>query len=116
MSINLSKLVYLHLGNRFCHHTYLCDSAEITRHSEVKDLGVHVSEQGNFRVHYNDICRKAYAISAQIFRSFECRETAFLVSLFNMYVRPILEFSCQVWSPHLKCDVAQIERVQRSYT
>lgn len=116
MSINLSKLAYLHLGNRFCHHTYFCDSAVITRHSEVKDLGVHVSEQSNFRVHYNDICRKAYAISAQIFRSFECRDTAFLVSLFNMYVRPILEFSCQVWSPHLKCDVAQIERVQRSYT
>jgi hypothetical protein len=30
-----------------------------------------------------------------------------------MYVRPLLEYNAPIWSPHLKCDIASIERVLR---
>ena len=51
-----------------------------------------------------------------IFRSFESRNAYFLISLFNMYVKPQLEYAFTVWSPHLKMDIAKLERVQRMYT
>jgi hypothetical protein len=51
-----------------------------------------------------------------ILRSFESREPMFLISFFNMCVRPILEYCSPVWSPHLLCDIATIERVQRKFT
>ena len=43
-----------------------------------------------------------------IFRSFESRNAYFLISLFNMYVRPQLEYASTVWSPHLKMDIANL--------
>jgi hypothetical protein len=51
-----------------------------------------------------------------IFRGFESRDPKFLVKLFAVYVRPMLEYASPVWSPHLKKDVALIERVQRLFT
>ena len=43
-------------------------------------------------------------------------DSAFLASLFILYVRPTLEYASQVWCPHLKLDIGHIERVQRSFT
>jgi len=33
-----------------------------------------------------------------------------------VYVRPILEYNCVVWSPSLKKDIDLIEKVQRRFT
>jgi hypothetical protein len=116
LPLNLGKLLYVHFGSRFERYTYLCNSSQISCQSEVNDLGVLISERCNYRGHYNAICRKAYALIAQIFRSFESRDCAFLMSMFNLYIRPIIEYASPVWSPHLKMDVNQIERIQRAYT
>ena len=35
---------------------------------------------------------------------------------FVVYVRPILEYNSVVWSPWLKQDIDQIEKVQRRFT
>ena len=34
----------------------------------------------------------------------------------NTYVRPILNYSSPIWSPHFLKDISSIERVQRSFT
>jgi hypothetical protein len=33
-----------------------------------------------------------------------------------VYVRPILEYCCNVWSPYRLCDIRRIESVQRLFT
>ena len=82
----------------------------------VKDFGVIFSDMLVFREHINNICKKSNALCAMIFRSFEFRNAYFLISLFNMYFRPQLEYASTVWSPHLKMDIAKFDRVQRMYT
>jgi len=39
-----------------------------------------------------------------------------LVRAFVVYVRPILEYNSVVWSPCLKCEKEEIEKVQRRFT
>ena len=36
--------------------------------------------------------------------------------MFNVYVRPLLEYSSQVWAPHLLSNIDKIESVQRHFT
>jgi len=39
-----------------------------------------------------------------------------LIRAFIVYVRPILEYNCVVWSPSLKKDIDLIEKVQKRFT
>ena len=39
-----------------------------------------------------------------------------LLCAFIVYVRPMLEYNSVTWSPHLKCDIERIEKVQRQFT
>ena len=39
-----------------------------------------------------------------------------LLRAYIVYIRPILEYNCVVWSPQLKQDTDCIERVQRRFT
>jgi len=39
-----------------------------------------------------------------------------LLRAFIVYVRPMLEYNSVTWSPHLKCDIERIEKVQRQFT
>ena len=51
-----------------------------------------------------------------IFRAFETRHMRFLINLFRIYVRLVLEYASHVLCPHLKVDITLIERVQRMFT
>jgi len=39
-----------------------------------------------------------------------------IIILYYTYVRPLLEYNCVAWSPHLKRDIELIEQVQRRFT
>jgi hypothetical protein len=43
-------------------------------------------------------------------------DIATLVRVFNVYVRPLLEYASCVWSPYHITDINQIEAVQRNFT
>ena len=116
LSIALHKCFVLHLGPANPKSQYVIDNVVITPEKFVKDLGVYVSESGHFNVHVSKICSRSYYMINLIFRSFVCRDPNFLISMFNIYVRSILEFNCCVWSP---CDIGlinQLENVQKRFT
>ena len=110
------KLIHLHVGNRLDNFTYYCGTCAIKQSSVVTDLGVSYNNNLSYRPHVESVCKKANSLCAMIFRSFESRDPLFLISLFKMYVRPLLEYASPVWSPHMKCDIACLEKVQRSFT
>jgi len=36
--------------------------------------------------------------------------------IFNVYVRPLVEYNSVVWSPYRKCDIVAVENVKRKFT
>jgi hypothetical protein len=82
----------------------------------VKDLGFVISSNNKFSEHCSMIATKALKISSHIFRCFRTRDSSFLLKMFDVYVRPVVESGTSVWSPYLLKDIANIERVQRSFT
>ena len=89
--------------------------AEIETSSSAKDLGILFSDDLKVRPHCAKITRSAYN-KLRVYLSLECKEKTFQVALHKMFVRPILEFNTQIWSPHLIMDIDTVERVQRFFT
>jgi len=63
--------------------------------------------------HIGEITAKAYRRANCILKCFASRDNDLYVHAFVVYVRPILEYNSVVWSPWLKQDIDQIEKVQR---
>jgi len=82
----------------------------------VKDLGVIVDRTTKFHCHVETICAKAKQRAALIFRCFASKDPDLLFKTFTTYVRPILEYCSEVWSPHHLTDIKKIESVQRQFT
>ena len=51
-----------------------------------------------------------------ILKCFHSRDYRLLTLAFSTYVRPLLEFSSQVWSPHYEYLIDKLESVQRFFT
>ena len=88
----------------------------IDRKSTVRDLGVKVDAKLSFSDHISRIVMTAYQRSNLIFRSFTSKNPASLIRAFKVYVRPLLEYNSQVWSPITMKDIISIEKVQKQFT
>lgn len=70
----------------------------------------------DFKSHYNHIVNKANSTLGFIIRwSKEFCDPYITKHLFITYVRPILEYSSQVWSPYRDIDISRIESVQKKF-
>ncbi len=76
---------------------------------ECQDLGVVVSSDLRFSTHCRQTARKASKVLAVLFRCFRTADLQAHVKGFVSFVRPILEYASQVWSPHLASDSDVIE-------
>jgi len=70
----------------------------------------------SFSMHVKNIVAKAHQRANAIHRCFISRNTNLLVRAYLTFVRPLLEYNSIIWSPHFKCDVDAIEKVQRRFT
>lgn len=88
----------------------------IQQKPSVRDLGVEVDEKLTFTNHVSNIVMNASQRSHLIFRSFTSKNPASLIRAFKIYVRPLLEYNSQVWSPITIKDITSIEKVQKQFT
>ena len=84
--------------------------------STVRDLGLEVDEKLAFTDHISKITMTAHQRSNLIFRFFNSKDPHSLVFAFNVYVRSLLEYNSQVWSPIAMADIICIEKVQKQFT
>ena len=82
----------------------------------MRDLGIFIDSKLTFAEHINLMVAKAHRRANQILRCFLSRDNEILVKAFVTYVRPILEYSSAVWSPHTVGMINSIESVQRRFT
>ena len=83
---------------------------------EENDLGVTIDRQLKFSKHVDKIVRKANRTLGCLAHTFQYWNKESFLLLYKAMVRPILEYASCVWSPHLKQDCNQLERVQRRAT
>ena len=65
-------------------------------------------------IHAQTICTKARRVIGVLYRHFYLNaDTNSLLQLYLSMVRPLLEYACQVWHPHLTKDIKKLESVQK---
>jgi hypothetical protein len=82
----------------------------------ISDLGILLASDLSFSKQIDKLCSKARCRSAMILKSFQSRDNFLLFKAFVVYVRPILEYCSNVWSPYKVSDIKKIESVQRLFT
>ena len=110
------KCEVLHLGKNNPRQNYHIGEVNLKSAEKIKILGVVVTLSLNFTTHITEIVQRAATRSRMINRVFHCRDPSFKIKLFITYVRPILEYASEVWSPILKKDINLLESVQRRFT
>ena len=82
----------------------------------MRDLGVILTKNLSWTPYVNQIRAKANALSHNILRIFSSTNCWLLISLFQTYVRPLLEYNTSTWSPRLQADIKDVESVQKTFT
>lgn len=121
LEINESKCAIITITrkpeDRTIFYNYRVNNINLTRCSVVTDLGVKFDNKLSFEAHINFITTRAYKMLGFILRSlmdFKSINTYKL--LYNTYVRSLLEYNSQIWSPYYDKYIKQLEKVQNCFT
>jgi hypothetical protein len=122
MPFNVEKCKTMHIGrlNKSQHQYYMTDT-EGTRNTlgettSERDLGVQVSNDLKLKDQVETAASLANRALGRIKKSFRSRSMKLWRTLYLAYVRPLLEFAVQAWSPFQLGDIDTIEKVQRRAT
>ena len=116
LPIASDKCSVLHLGSSNSKLDYILLDRMLAHQALVKNLGVWFSSDLKVGHHCKTIVLRANQRAAIIKRVFVSGDIPTLCWAFKVYVRPILEYASQVWSPHLVRDIDCVESVQRHFT
>jgi hypothetical protein len=116
LSLAVSKCNVLHIGNHNEQSVYNVNDVALDSVVSIMDLGVRVSCNLKFSDHCSQIAAKGMQKVNLIYRVFNSRNHIFMVTLYKVYVRPILEYACEIWNPFLIGDIDTLESVQRLFT
>jgi len=116
LNVSITKCAALHLGVLKINYPYYISGVKLPDVSSIVDLGVNIEQDLKFRQHITNIVSKAHQRASLILRCFKCRDPLILCRAFVVYVRPLVEYCSQVWSPCNLTAIYKIERVQRRFT
>ena len=116
LTIANSKCNILELGPHPSNTTFSISGTPIELSNTVKDLGVTIDSKLKFTQHITDIVRRAHQRASLIYRSFISRDTCILIRALKTYVRPLVEYASQIWSPTCLHLITKLESVQRAFT
>ena len=115
MEFNPSKCQVIHvtkrkqvIPSRYFLHGTLLESV-----SSAKYLGVDISHNLSWDDHVNRITKKANQTLGFLRRNIKVKSESLKANAYKTLVRPQLEYASEVWAPHTKSLVDQIEAVQR---
>ena len=84
--------------------------------SSVRDLGVTLSSDYQWRTHINLIAAGARQLASWALGVFRDRSAAVMLTIWKSLIRCKLEYCCPLWHPHRLEDVKTLENVQRFFT
>ena len=116
LTINANKCELLQLGHNNLGKSYSLGGEIVPRKTEVKDLGIIISNDMKMFKHCTSVVRKASFRLRQFRIAFSCTDRNFQLYMYKCYIRPLLEYNSQVWSPYLLGDIDRVEKVQKNFT
>ena len=115
--LNLNEIAYiLFIGHHNIRPACSISSSHITVSEYVTDLGVTIEPKLNVNSQIGGMVSEAKQRCALIHRCFLSRYSSNLIRAYKTYVRPLVEYSPQVWSPHTKSLLSLVEGIQCSFT
>jgi hypothetical protein len=117
LTLNVSKCQFIRFGlvDRPM-LDYTMSGALLKQVVTTNDLGVMFDSKLSFSMHCNNVANKGYMRANMLLKCFHTRDHDMQIKLFNVFVRPILEYNSPIWSPHLTKDINVIEKVQKFFT
>ena len=98
-------------------YVYKTTSGEkIKEEAQVKDLGVTVQKDAEFKAHIDDIVSKCKRVMGYILRTFKTRQPETMRHLFKALVLPLAEYCSQLWSPTDRASIQKLENILKTYT
>jgi len=95
---------------------YSIEYASLPRSTHFKDLGVIFDSSLSFTLHFSDIVKRSYRMLGFIIRNSQnFNNVLSLKILYFSYVRSILEYASQVWSPYYQNHIKELENIQRKF-
>ena len=116
MPLSVEKCLVLHCGAANPRHRYHCGGSALPEADSVVQLGVTRSSDCTFREHVSKVAQRARQLLGQCFRAMQCRDPAFMLRIYRTYILPGLSYASQIWSPHLRQEIDELEEVQRRFT
>ena len=116
MELAVEKCHTLCIGIPKYETQYKLNGQILKSESSVRDLGIQINSALNMKEHITKITQQATQRGNMILRSFKSRNIETLSRLFKVFVRPLIEYASQVFSPHNECNKVQLEKVQRTFT
>lgn len=97
-------------------YSYNINGSTLNRVTKVRDLGIILDAGLHYNLHIDSIVGKAYKRLGLIYRlSRPFKQARTLETLYNAYVRSVLEFGCVVWSPQYSVHKRRIERINNKF-
>ena len=97
-------------------YNYSINSFSLVRVEDALDLGVRFSNKLSFSTHIKDMCIKGRRKASIILNCFKSKNRSILFRAFVTFVRPILDYCSNLWSPYRKSEIDLIESVQKRFT
>ena len=121
LPLNVSKCNVMSFTSKVNLDTSYCIINKDSRHiiqkvDSIKDLGILFDTRLNFKDHIQEKINKAYNMIGLLKRNFIHVDCYTFILLYKALVRPHLEYANSVWSPYKKCDIEQVEKIQRRAT
>ena len=80
------------------------------------DLGICFDEQLTFTNHITQVICKSNVANASILKLFHFSSQNVKIQLFNLFVRPIIDYHSIIWAPIAKSSIKSIERINQRFT
>jgi hypothetical protein len=119
MLLNPAKCYHIKFtkNKRLIPSSYLIGTDTLEEVRQIRDLGVVLDAELNFRAHYDSIIAKSLKMLGFLRRTAtDFKKVSTKKVLFNALVRSCLEFASVVWNPGYQVHRDRIERVQRAFT
>ena len=118
LPLNASKcsVVSYSLKKNCITYQYKIDDETLPRSTHFKDLGVTFDSLLTFNLHIDDIIRRSYKMLGFVIRNSQAFDNISSIKLLYLaYVRSILEYCSQVWSPYYQIHIQALENIQRKF-